>query len=95
MSRQLEQFVPLYGSYLTGYDKAKETESQLSKQKAIANLLVKLRLETTNSGIGNVGLRELIMEPVQRIPRYNMILEGTIGISQSHKTAFQFRKKAF
>lgn len=36
------------------------------------------RTKASTSGLGNVGLRELIMEPVQRIPRYTMLLDGMV-----------------
>lgn len=36
------------------------------------------RTKANTSGLGNVGLRELIMEPVQRIPRYTMLFDGLV-----------------
>lgn len=36
------------------------------------------RTKYNTPGLGNIGLRELIMEPVQRIPRYTLLLNGLI-----------------
>lgn len=35
------------------------------------------RTKYHTTGIGNIGLRELLMEPVQRIPRYTLLWQCT------------------
>jgi protein ECT2 len=38
----------------------------------------KTKEKTIHMGIGGVGLTELLMEPVQRVPRYLLLLEGMV-----------------
>lgn len=46
------------------------------------------RTKYSTIGLGNVGLRELLMEPVQRIPRYTLLLQGLIkNIPSSEPTS--------
>lgn len=41
------------------------------KYPAFTSYIESTKYSTT--GIGNIGLRELLMEPVQRIPRYTLL----------------------
>lgn len=41
---------------------------------ALTFLLQSVKYQT--SGIGNIGVRELLAEPVQRIPRYTLLWQG-------------------
>lgn len=36
------------------------------------------------TGLGNTGLRDLLMEPVQRIPRYKLMLDGLLNHLSPH-----------
>ena len=65
-----------YNEYFANIEKAKHIESTMSKNKGFKEYGD--RVKSTTTGIGNVGLRELLMEPVQRIPRYTMMLNGLI-----------------
>lgn len=73
---QLELFVPIYQKWYEGYRQSKDIEIEAMKKPEVAKVLARVRENTATSDIGNTGLRELIMEPVQRIPRYKLILEG-------------------
>ena len=46
----------------------------LLKKKSFVEFIDRTKLQTT--GINNIGLRELLMEPVQRIPRYILLFQG-------------------
>jgi hypothetical protein len=43
----------------------------INKKKGFADFVQASKYKT--EGVNNVGLRELLMEPIQRIPRYTMI----------------------
>ena len=74
--QQLELFAPLYMPYITGFEKAKETEAGLSQHTKFGTVCDKIKAHTTAAKTCNVGIKELLAEPFQRIPRYKMILEG-------------------
>ncbi|KDN38200.1 hypothetical protein K437DRAFT_259490 [Tilletiaria anomala UBC 951] len=65
-----------YNEYFANIEKAKHIEQTMSKKKTFKEYLEKVK--STTSGIGNVGVRELLMEPVQRIPRYTLMLNGLV-----------------
>ncbi|GAA97533.1 uncharacterized protein L969DRAFT_44294 [Mixia osmundae IAM 14324] len=69
--------VHVYPTYLSGYEKAKEIESQMSSKRGFVDFVERTKYST--EGIGNIGLRELLMEPVQRVTRYILMLEGILG----------------
>ncbi len=71
-----------YGEYFANIERAKQLETALSKQSRAFKEHVE-RVKASTSGIGNVGLRELLMEPVQRIPRYTMMLDGILRLLPS------------
>lgn len=50
--------------------------SLLTRSVFLFNVMLFQRTKASTPGIGNVGLRELLMEPVQRIPRYKLLFEG-------------------
>ncbi|UZJ51544.1 hypothetical protein CBS101457_000864 [Exobasidium rhododendri] len=70
-------FSGCYNEYFNNFEKAKHIEQTMTKtNKSYREFVDRIKFNT--SGIGNVGLRELIMEPVQRIPRYTMLLDGLV-----------------
>ncbi|CDZ96192.1 Dbl homology (DH) domain [Phaffia rhodozyma] len=64
-----------FDCYKTYYDKCEDAQTMFAdmivKRKQFADFVSASKYKT--EGISNVGLRELLMEPVQRIPRYTMI----------------------
>lgn len=75
-----------YNEYFSNFEKAKSIEQAMSKNNRAFREFVE-RTKSNTTGIGNVGLRELIMEPVQRIPRYTLLLDGLVrNISPSDPT---------
>jgi hypothetical protein len=66
-----------YNEYLSNFEKAKHIEQTMMKSNRAFREFVE-RTKGSTTGLGNVGLRELIMEPVQRIPRYTMLLDGLV-----------------
>lgn len=66
-----------YSEYFGNFEKAKHIEqSMMRSNKSFRDFVERTKYST--AGLGNVGLRELIMEPVQRIPRYTLLLDGLI-----------------
>jgi hypothetical protein len=70
---------------MTGIEKALETERTLSHNSVFASCVAKIKTRTAARGVGNIGLKELLMEPIQRIPRYRMVLEGKSRIGQPNQ----------
>lgn len=75
-----------YRTYIGNQDEAQKTFQEMFKKvntfvsfievcllarAQAADVLQSTKYQTT--GIGNIGLRELLMEPVQRVPRYTLL----------------------
>lgn len=66
-----------YNEYFNNFEKAKHIEQTMTKtNRAFRDFADHVKHSSSN--LGNVSIRELIMEPVQRIPRYKMFLDGLI-----------------
>lgn len=66
-----------YNEYFNNFEKAKHIEqSMMRNNRGFRDFIDRTKYSIT--GMGNIGLRELIMEPVQRIPRYTMLFDGLI-----------------
>lgn len=66
-----------YNEYFGNFEKAKHIEQSMTRSnKAFRDFSDHVKQTTPN--LGNVSIRELIMEPVQRIPRYKLLLDGLI-----------------
>ncbi|KAI9611875.1 hypothetical protein H4Q26_007960 [Puccinia striiformis f. sp. tritici PST-130] len=77
-----------YRDYLAGYDIVKETEQKLLKKSEAFRQFCERTKETMyDDGMGRVGLRELLMEPVQRITRYILIFEQMLKKMSSNDPA--------
>ncbi|WWC91355.1 uncharacterized protein L201_006298 [Kwoniella dendrophila CBS 6074] len=69
--KTLRTFDP-YRTYLSKQDESQKLfQDSLKKFNGFASFIESTKYQTT--GIGNIGLRELLMEPVQRIPRYTLL----------------------
>ncbi|EKD04114.1 hypothetical protein A1Q2_01589 [Trichosporon asahii var. asahii CBS 8904] len=66
-----------YRTYISNQDEAQKAFQELYKKDEFRNYVDRTKYHTT--GIGNIGLRELLMEPVQRIPRYT--LHGEVHVA--------------
>lgn len=66
-----------YNEYFNNFEKAKHIEQTMSKTNRLFRDFVE-GVKQTSPNLGNVSIRELIMEPVQRIPRYKLLLDGII-----------------
>ncbi|CAO1638739.1 unnamed protein product [Sympodiomycopsis kandeliae] len=66
-----------YNEYFNNFEKAKHIEQTMSKTNKPFRDFVE-HVKQTSPNLGNVSIRELIMEPVQRIPRYKLLLDGLI-----------------
>ncbi|KAH9809848.1 hypothetical protein DFH28DRAFT_511861 [Melampsora americana] len=64
-----------YRDYLGSYDTIKETEQKLKRTEGFRQFCERTKEAMYDEGMGRVGLRELLMEPVQRITRYILIFE--------------------
>lgn len=66
-----------YNEYFNNFEKAKHIEQiMMRSNKSFRDFIERTKYST--AGLGNIGLRELIMEPVQRIPRYTLLFDGLI-----------------
>lgn len=61
-----------YVTYLSSLERAQHTYNQMLKHRAFRDFIERTQHSTTE--LGNVGLRELMMEPLQRIPRYQLLI---------------------
>lgn len=61
-----------YVTYLSNLERAQHTYNQMLKHRAFRDFIERTQHSTT--ALGNVGLRELLMEPLQRIPRYQLLI---------------------
>lgn len=66
-----------YNEYFNNFEKAKHIEQTMSRNNRAFRDFVE-GTKQTSPNLGNVSIRELIMEPVQRIPRYKLLLDGLI-----------------
>ncbi|ORX38894.1 hypothetical protein BD324DRAFT_296964 [Kockovaella imperatae] len=74
--RELKTFEP-YRSYLSKQDESQRMfQDVLKKYSSFNSFIERTKYQTT--GIGNIGLRELLMEPVQRIPRYTLLWQTMV-----------------
>ncbi|TYJ55176.1 hypothetical protein B9479_004110 [Cryptococcus floricola] len=74
--KTLRTFDP-YRTYLSKQDESQKLfQESLKKFSGFASFIESTKYQTT--GIGNIGLRELLMEPVQRIPRYTLLWQTMI-----------------
>ncbi|EGF98559.1 uncharacterized protein MELLADRAFT_113447 [Melampsora larici-populina 98AG31] len=64
-----------YRDYLGSYDTIKETEQKLKRTDGFRQFCERTKEAMYDEGMGRVGLRELLMEPVQRVTRYILIFE--------------------
>ncbi|WRT68909.1 uncharacterized protein IL334_005891 [Kwoniella shivajii] len=75
MLKTLRTFDP-YRTYLSKQDESQKLfQESARKFPGFVSFIESTKYQTT--GIGNIGLRELLMEPVQRIPRYTLLWQTT------------------
>lgn len=88
MSNELLNIQRPYRDYLAGYDIIKETEQKLlKKSEGFRQFCERTKEAMYDDGMGRVGLRELLMEPVQRITRYILIFEQMLKKMSSNDPA--------
>nr|XP_031862275.1 uncharacterized protein CI109_002240 [Kwoniella shandongensis]KAA5529347.1 hypothetical protein CI109_002240 [Kwoniella shandongensis] len=74
--KDLRTFDP-YRTYLSKQDESQKMfQESLRKFPGFVSFIESTKYQTT--GIGNIGLRELLMEPVQRIPRYTLLWQTMV-----------------
>ncbi|KAJ1021190.1 hypothetical protein NDA16_003976 [Ustilago loliicola] len=66
-----------YSEYFANFEKAKHIEQTLAKHRAFCDFADRTKYSVT--GIGNTGLRDLLMEPIQRIPRYKLLIDAILA----------------
>jgi len=88
LSNELLNIQRPYRDYLAGYDIIKETEQKLlKKSEGFRQFCERTKEAMYDDGMGRVGLRELLMEPVQRITRYILIFEQMLKKMSSNDPA--------
>jgi hypothetical protein len=88
--KELRTFDP-YRAYLSKQDESQKMFQEVLKKYSsfaafieVSDLrsrcrdhkLILQRTKYQTTGMGNIGLRELLMEPVQRIPRYTLLFQS-------------------
>ncbi|KAG0140919.1 hypothetical protein CROQUDRAFT_324709 [Cronartium quercuum f. sp. fusiforme G11] len=77
-----------YRDYLAGYDTVKDAEQKLlKKSEGFRQFCERTKEAMYDDGLGRVGLRELLMEPVQRVTRYILIFEQILRKMSSSEPA--------
>jgi len=76
-------FLVMYGQYLTNYDKALARRAQLlTANHRFGDFVDKAQKDPRCNGL---GLESYLIEPVQRVPRYRLLLEQLLKYTpQSH-----------
>ncbi|KAA1114164.1 hypothetical protein PGTUg99_026065 [Puccinia graminis f. sp. tritici] len=88
LSNELLNIQRAYRDYLAAYDSIKETEQKLlKKSEGFRQFCERTKEAMYDDGMGRVGLRELLMEPVQRITRYILIFEQMLKKMSSNDPA--------
>ncbi|PLW25958.1 hypothetical protein PCANC_25226 [Puccinia coronata f. sp. avenae] len=88
LSNELLNIQRPYRDYLAGYDIIKETEQKLlKKSEGFRQFCERTKEAMYDDGMGRVGLRELLMEPVQRVTRYILIFEQMLKKMSSNDEA--------
>lgn len=83
-------YLKLYIEYGTNYQKALQTYNRLLDQISFANMLEIQRANTLN----NLSLDFLLIMPVQRIPRYNLLITELLKCTESDHPDYQNLKNA-
>lgn len=76
-----------YVTYLSSLERAQHTYNQMLKHRAFRDFIERTQHSTTE--LGNVGLRELMMEPLQRIPRYQLLIGHLLKHMPPHSSQTQ------
>ncbi|WFD41394.1 hypothetical protein MPSI1_000021 [Malassezia psittaci] len=73
MEQNMHRFA-CYDEYMGDFEQAKTIYTQMLKNKAFRGFIE--RTQHNANDLGNAGLRELMIEPLQRIPRYRLLLNN-------------------
>jgi len=77
-------FLKLYVGYVSNYSKCIELMNKLSlENKSMTQFLIKQR--TSNTDSNGLDLMSYLIQPIQRIPRYEMLLKGLVQSAQDKK----------
>ncbi|TIC28492.1 hypothetical protein E3Q10_03156 [Wallemia mellicola] len=80
-----------YNQYYFNRQKSVDLFKDLLKKKSFVEFIDRTKWQTT--GLNNIGLRELLMEPVQRIPRYILLFQGMMNyLDEQHDQRTQLYK---
>ncbi|CAM5131596.1 unnamed protein product [Natator depressus] len=72
--QKLAPFLKMYGEYVKNFDRAMELVNTWMERSAHFKLIVhQIQME---EACGNLTLQQHMLEPVQRIPRYQLLLKG-------------------
>lgn len=75
MYQNLQNF-SCYEDFISDFDQAKSLYNGMLKNKAFRSFIENAQHSRTD--LGNSGLRELMMEPLQRMPRYQLLMKNMI-----------------
>lgn len=73
---QFSEYLKCYSSYVGNYDTAMETISGLKKNKAFQKFLDEKRKDTSSTG--GLDLMSYLIMPIQRLPRYRMLITEVV-----------------
>lgn len=85
--------MPMYSSYIDNFDASNQALALISKKYARKFAALE---EAAKKETGNLGLTDLLILPVQRLPRYLMLLQSLKDATlQSHKDYNMVRRIPF
>eukprot|EP01122_Echinamoeba_exundans_P009633 TRINITY_DN3450_c0_g2_i1.p1 TRINITY_DN3450_c0_g2~~TRINITY_DN3450_c0_g2_i1.p1 ORF type:complete len:1133 (+),score=306.85 TRINITY_DN3450_c0_g2_i1:263-3400(+) len=88
---QLTPFLKVYTAYVNNYNLALKTVTELAQNQKIAKVLMDCRMDSATSGL---ELTSFLIMPIQRIPRYVMLLTDLFKHTPEDHPDFADLKKA-
>lgn len=76
-----------YDEYMGDFEQAKNIYNKMLKNKAFRGFIE--RTQHAANDVGNSGLRELMIEPLQRIPRYRLLMNNIMKEMPTSSVQYQ------
>lgn len=86
MLTQMHRFA-CYDEYMADFEQAKSIYTRMLKNKAFRGFIE--RTQHATNDLGNAGLRELMIEPLQRIPRYRLLMNNLMKEMPTSSVQYQ------
>ncbi len=80
-------FLRMYTEFVSAYDTCMDTLDKLKKRRKIRSFFDNIRKKTSKA-TGNLKLEDFLIMPVQRIPRYELLLSNLRKHADRHSPEF-------